>query len=48
MNFIKNGLCDVSWVTITNRFKKYIPKYVELSSQGKTFYSDENLIGIYE
>ena len=39
---------DVTWVTITNRFKKYIPLYNKLSKQGKCFPPNKNLIGKYE
>lgn len=39
---------EVTWVTITNRFKKFIPLYNKLSKQGRSFPPNKNLIGKYE
>ena len=39
---------EVTWVTITNRFKKFIPLYNKLSKQGRCFPSNKDLIGKYE
>jgi len=47
-NFCKNGNCEVSWVALTTRFKKYIPIYNVLVVQGKTFPPNKDLIGKYE
>lgn len=41
-------ITEVTWVTITNRFKKFIPLYNKLSKQGRHFHANKDLIGKYE
>lgn len=41
-------ITEVTWVTITNRFKRFIPLYNKLSKQGRHFSANKDLIGKYE
>lgn len=47
-DFCLKGLCEFSWVILTNRFKQFIPIYSKIASQGKSFSSDKTLINVYE
>jgi hypothetical protein len=47
-DFYLKGLCEFSWVVLTNRFKQFIPIYSKIAGQGKTFSPDKTLINVYE
>lgn len=46
--FYLKGLCEFSWVVLTNRFKQFIPIYIKIAGQGKTFSPNKTLINVYE
>ena len=47
-DFYLKGLCEFSWVVLTNRFKQFIPIYIKIAGQGKTFSPNKTLINVYE
>ena len=48
LEFCNKGLYTRSRISLIERFKKYIPIYTKLSSQGIIFQSNKNLIDVFQ